>query len=208
MFSASANWKSFSVSALVLSSDSSSGSFGLSKRLVKSRSRKARRDSSTFRVPCWTRISGTMPLFWIERPSGVKYSAVVSFSAPWSIIGRMVWTDPLPKLVVPMTTPRRMSCTAPATISLALALPSLIRTTKGTSSKLKSLGCARNSMVCSGSRGVVETTTPSSTNKLTTSTAAFSTPPGLLRKSRMTPSIGCSSLSLFSLSSASGPVLS
>ncbi|MNF95746.1 hypothetical protein D3C84_785150 [compost metagenome] len=51
-------------------------------------------------------MSGTMPWAWIERPFGVKYSAVVIFSARSLFRGSTVCTEPLPKLVVPITTAR------------------------------------------------------------------------------------------------------
>ena len=50
-----------------------------------------------------------------------------------SLSGTIVCTDPLPKLVVPTTTPRSQSCIAPARISEALALPPLIKTAIGKS---------------------------------------------------------------------------
>ncbi|MNP60529.1 hypothetical protein D3C76_1556220 [compost metagenome] len=86
-------------------------------------------------------MSGTMPWAWIERPFGVKYSAVVSFSARSLASGSTVCTEPLPKLSVPISTARFWSCRAPATISDAEALPPLIRTTSGTPS-LASAGSA------------------------------------------------------------------
>ena len=42
-----------------------------------------------------------------------------------------LWTRPLPQLVWPTTRPRSWSCTAPVTISLALAEPRLMRMTRG-----------------------------------------------------------------------------
>ena len=79
-----------------------------------------------------TRMSGTIPAACIERPPGVKYSAVVSLTARDSEIGMTVCTEPLPKLSVPMMMARPWSCRAPATISEALAEPPLISTTTGT----------------------------------------------------------------------------
>ncbi|MNN88511.1 hypothetical protein D3C81_2062060 [compost metagenome] len=71
---------------------------------------------------------------------------MVIFKARSLFSGSTVCTEPLPKLVVPMTTARFWSCRAPATISEAEALPPLISTTIGTAS-LSSLPVAekRNS---------------------------------------------------------------
>jgi hypothetical protein len=46
--------------------------------------------------------------------------------------GRMVCTEPLPKIWVPTTRARLWSCKAPATISEAEAEPPLTSTTRGT----------------------------------------------------------------------------
>ena len=40
----------------------------------------------------------------MERPLGVKYRAVVNLSPAPSFSGKIVWTDPFPKLCVPRTT--------------------------------------------------------------------------------------------------------
>ena len=47
----------------------------------------------------------------------------------WPASGRMVCTEPLPKVCVPSTTARLWSCSAPATISEAEAEPALTSTT-------------------------------------------------------------------------------
>ncbi len=74
-----------------------------------------------------------MPVFWIERPDGVKYFAVVSFSAPSSPPFRGITdcTEPLPKVVRPTSSARWRSCKAPETISAAEAVPELVSTTMG-----------------------------------------------------------------------------
>jgi hypothetical protein len=61
---------------------------------------------------------------------------VVSRIAPSPRSGISVWTDPLPKLLVPTTMARRWSCSAPATISEAEAEPPLISTTIGLPSQI------------------------------------------------------------------------
>src|SRR6202050_744040 len=43
-----------------------------------------------------SRMSGTMPLPWIEAPEGVKYREVVSLTAPPWLSGMTVCTEPLP----------------------------------------------------------------------------------------------------------------
>ncbi len=79
----------------------------------------------------------------MERPLGVKYLAVVSFSAAPLLMGMMVCTEPLPNVFVPMTIARPLSCRAPATISDAEAEPPLTSTTMGAPSSV-SLGVAVN----------------------------------------------------------------
>ena len=51
--------------------------------------------------------------------------------APLPGSGMTVWTEPLPKVRCPRITARWWSCNAPATISLAEALPPLVSTTTG-----------------------------------------------------------------------------
>src|SRR5215216_3106288 len=70
------------------------------------------------------------------RPLGVYQRAVVSLSATPSPSGKSVWTRPLPKVGVPTTTARSWSCSAPAMISAALAVPSFTRTTIGSSGQV------------------------------------------------------------------------
>src|SRR5690554_740930 len=98
---------------------------------ARSASLTVARGADVLNLPRSTRMSGSIPWAWIERPDGVKYSAVVSLTPRSSFSGRMVCTEPLPKLLVPRTTARLWSCRAPATISEAEALPPLISTTRG-----------------------------------------------------------------------------
>ena len=58
---------------------------------------------------------------------------ILIFTARDSDSGSTVCTEPLPKLSVPMMMAREWSCKAPATISEALAVPSLTRSTMGKS---------------------------------------------------------------------------
>ena len=57
---------------------------------------------------------------------------MVIFNAVSADSGRTVCTEPLPKVCAPMMVARLWSCSAPATISLAEAEPSLTSTTSGT----------------------------------------------------------------------------
>ena len=72
------------------------------------RSASFRRPDDSYAVTCArsTSMSGSIPSAWIERPFGVKYSAVVNFTARSSDNGRIVCTEPLPKLRVPIITAR------------------------------------------------------------------------------------------------------
>ena len=62
-------------------------------------------------------------------PEGVTVVSLMPVSGPR---GRTVCTEPLPKVWLPMMVARLWSCSAPATISLAEAEPSLTSTTSGT----------------------------------------------------------------------------
>jgi len=77
-------------------------------------------------------MSGITPTPWIEMSPGVRYCAVVSFKPSLSSsdlspkgtgesMSNRTWTEPLPKVPSPITTPRSRFFMAPATISLALA---------------------------------------------------------------------------------------
>jgi hypothetical protein len=78
-------------------------------------------------------MSGATPTPWMDASPGVRYWAVVSLSpsrgssegrrAPGTGEGMSnnICTEPLPKVVSPMTTPRSRFLIAPATISDALA---------------------------------------------------------------------------------------
>ena len=74
-------------------------------------------------------MSGVRPTLWIQRPFGVSHLAIVSFKPDPSLRSMNVCTTPLPKLVSPIRIARPRSCSAPARISLADALPLLINTT-------------------------------------------------------------------------------
>ena len=78
-------------------------------------------------------MSGVTPTPWIEMsPGSVRYCAIVSLSAALS--GRSVktsWTLPLPNVVSPTMTARSWFFSAPATISLALALDPFTSTAIG-----------------------------------------------------------------------------
>ena len=75
------------------------------------------------------RRPATIPTRWIQRLSGVSHLAIVSLSAPLSASSIHCWTVPLPNVVSPTSVARSRSWSAPATISLAEALPRSMRTT-------------------------------------------------------------------------------
>ena len=69
------------------------------------------------------------PVPWIHRLSGVSHFAIVSRIPPVSSgSGSHSWIVPFPKVCSPTSTPRFVSWSAPATISLAEALPPSTRT--------------------------------------------------------------------------------
>ena len=65
------------------------------------------------------------------RPLGVYHRAVVSFSAVSGVNCHSDCTNPLPNVGVPTSTARSWSCSAPAMISAALAVPPFTSTTIG-----------------------------------------------------------------------------
>ncbi len=95
--------------------------------------------------------------------------------------GSICCTVPFPKVWVPIRVPAPVSCTAPATISDALALPPFTSTTR------LYLGFSRWELrVCLGAvRRSICTTGPSGTNLLATITDWSTMPPGLSRRSRI-----------------------
>ena len=133
-------------------------------------------------------MSGSIPVSCIERPLGVKYSAVVRRRAERPSSGRMVCTDPLPKVLAPSTSARLWSWRAPATISEALALPPFTSTTMGKSVREPSR-LAENFCFCWLRRPSVYTIRPESRNRSETPTAWLRSPPGLFRRSRTSPLI-------------------
>ena len=96
--------------------------------------------------------------------------------------GKMVCTEPLPKVVSPITTARSQSCSAPETISAAEAEPASTSTTIGTSLSSRGAASLRDS-VCSVRPRVETIRLPSSRKSELTSTACSSSPPGLWRRS-------------------------
>ena len=76
-----------------------------------------------------TGMSGVRPILWIQRWSGVSHFATVSLTPPELLSSSIqVWTVPLPYEVSPISVARFVSWSAPATISLADALPLSMRT--------------------------------------------------------------------------------
>src|SRR6266446_4506578 len=123
--------------------------------------------------------------------------------------GMTVCTEPLPKVVRPMSFARWLSLRAPATISAADTDPPLINTTIGAPLSA-SPAVASISNLDSGVRPFAVTMTPLSRKVSDTATAASSTPPGLLRKSSTSP-LSAAPLRLrrsLSAASRSSPVVS
>ena len=66
---------------------------------------------------------------WIQRLAGVSHFAMVSRNPPEALVrSTHCWIVPLPNVVWPTSVPRLVSWRAPATISLADALPLLTST--------------------------------------------------------------------------------
>src|SRR4029077_8920070 len=78
-----------------------------------------------------TVTSGVMPLCQKERRLGVSHSSTASSRAEPSDRRNRCSTVPVPKVVPPTSLARCVSWKAPATISAALAEPSLTKTTSG-----------------------------------------------------------------------------
>src|SRR5205823_13775138 len=94
------------------------------------------------------------------------------------------WTEPFPKVVSPTTIARCKSLSAPLTISAPLALPSFTKTAIGKCGRSLAAPDVVYSRCCDATRPCVETTfVLGGRNCAQTSTALFSKPPGLLRRS-------------------------
>ncbi len=115
-------------------------------------------------------MSGTTPTPWIEMSPGVRYWAVVSFSPSLSSsapspnemgegMSNSTWTEPLPKVSSPMTTPRSRFFIAPATISDALAEFWFTSTASGTVGSCP-LSVAVSSLRCAPPTPTIETSVP------------------------------------------------
>src|SRR5215217_1209429 len=116
-------------------------------------------------------------------PLGRQYVSVVSFTAAGGSVrgSRSIFcTLPFPYDRSPTTTARRWSCSAAATISLALALDRLTSTAIG----FDAAGANTVSPAFADQlrtiplRFLLATTTPSSRNRSATETAWLSSPPG------------------------------
>ena len=100
--------------------------------------------------------------------------------------GMTVCTEPLPNVRWPRSFARPLSRSAPATISAAEAEPSFTSTAIGVPRE-RSPAIASMRKRDSSERPSAETIMPSSRKASETSTAASSTPPGLLRRSSTRP---------------------
>ena len=98
----------------------------------------------------------------------------------------MVCTRPLPRVELPITTPRPRSASAAARISAALAVRPSTMTTTG-SACASSPVLERHSRVASGSRPAVLATTPGGSSMSAALTAWRNSPPRLPRRSRTMP---------------------
>ncbi len=124
------------------------------------------------------------------QPRGASTRLQVTNSSPPSGNAAMVCTSPLPRVELPITTPRPRSASAAARISAALAVRPSTTTTTGTS-PASSPGLERQIRVASGSRPTVIVTTPAGSSVSAALTAWRSSPPRSPRRSRMMPSGGC-----------------
>src|SRR5579885_534384 len=154
-----------------------------------------------------TTRSGSSPLPWIVRPAGVRNRDVVSRMAPLPLSGIVVTIALSPKVLVPSSTARWLSCKAPATSSASLAVPPLTSATTGRPLAW-SPGVAAMCLVSGGLRDLMTAMSPLSIRSSAVATAASKLPPGLLRRSSTQPSslpLACAR-SLSSASATAAPV--
>src|SRR5229473_5458109 len=130
--------------------------------------------------------SGSRPLPWIGRPLGVSKRAVVRRIAPLPLSGISVSMALSPNVLLPSSTARRLSCSAPATSSASRAVPPLTSATIGCP-LATSPGVAAIFLALSGLRLLTIVMSPLSINASAAATAASKLPPGLLRRSMMKP---------------------
>ena len=116
-------------------------------------------------------MSGVTPTPWMETSPGVRYWAVVSLRPSLSSalclpkgtgegMSKSICTEPLPKVVSPMITPRSRFLSAPATISEALAEVWLTSTASGTLVSPPRVACS--SLRCVPPGPTMDTSTPDS----------------------------------------------
>ncbi len=118
----------------------------------------------------------------------VSLRAASSLGRPGSGSSMRVWTEPLPKVGRPTIRARPLFLRAPATISLAEAELPLTSTTSGRPTRsLGSLVASRTSRCRWAPSLTVLTITPSERKRSESSTASSSRPPGLPRRSRISP---------------------
>src|SRR5229473_315058 len=130
--------------------------------------------------------SGSRPLPWIGRPLGVSNRAVVRRIAPLPLSGISVSIALSPKVLLPSSTARRLSCSAPATSSASRAVPPLTSATIGCP-LATSPGVAAIFFALSALRLLTTVMSPLSMKASAAATAASKLPPGLLRRSMMKP---------------------
>ena len=96
--------------------------------------------------------------------------------------GSTVCTTPLPNVFEPITVPRPWSCRAPVTISEALAVLPLTRTTSGSVVGVPPVVLITSFAECAP--WVVTTTLPAGRKSLATLCASLTSPPPLSRRSK------------------------
>mmetsp|Transcript_6017 Transcript_6017/g.14578 ORF Transcript_6017/g.14578 Transcript_6017/m.14578 type:complete len:422 (-) Transcript_6017:117-1382(-) len=124
-----------------------------------------------------------MPLVSMLMPAGVRYLPTVMTSPEVSESSYTDWISPLPYVRLPTRTARQLSCSAPARISLALAVCSFTSSVSGTWLRGGPAAVTRSSGRVGGPL-VITTVAPGSRNRRATSTPPVTRPPRLSLRSR------------------------
>mmetsp|Transcript_11430 Transcript_11430/g.28868 ORF Transcript_11430/g.28868 Transcript_11430/m.28868 type:complete len:205 (-) Transcript_11430:865-1479(-) len=131
-------------------------------------------------------MSGVMPIWSISWSLGVVYLATVTKRADPSSSSYTLWILPFPKVgVLPMICARLLSCSAPARISDAEALPLLTSTARGRCVRALPSGSATSCAISSMRPCTWKMGAGPSSHRRAMSSPAWTRPPPLLRRSRM-----------------------
>src|SRR6516165_1948034 len=135
----------------------------------------------------WTGNLGSGTSGYRDYSRDYEISAEPVKIAPPPLNGITLTIELSPRVLLPSSTARWLSCSAPATSSASRAVPPLTSATSGRP-LATSPGVALIRLTLVGLRPLTTTMSPLSMNASATATAASKAPPGLFRRSSMKPS--------------------